>query len=251
MARYRYGLWIAVLALALTGPGMAATAEMTWTSSELDLEEGETVDLSDLADGESRTFGAGENTFTATRDGDKVVLKQEGGGEDRKIELTCDLGADDCKVITIGPEGGRFGLIIQKSGGCLGGKDCHAFVHSIDVEETDGKMMIIKTGDCAGSADCMKTADVYIHGDHDGHALVRIEDLEEKIHGIADAFFVTTSDEAGAILRCPEGDTTMQIDEEDADEVFLCPMHSVPLEKVSGEKRIHKIMIRSAEDKKN
>lgn len=53
----------------------------------------------------------------------------------------------------------------------------------------------------------------------------------------------------GIIMRCPEGDTTMMIDEAEKDEVFLCPKHNVPLEKVEGEGKPHKIIIRKSVEK--
>ena len=31
-------------------------------------------------------------------------------------------------------------------------------------------------------------------------------------------------------LSCPEGDTSMHVSKEEADDVFLCPKHSLPLE---------------------
>ena len=38
----------------------------------------EVVELRDLADGETRTFGEGDHAVTATRDGDRVVLNLHG-----------------------------------------------------------------------------------------------------------------------------------------------------------------------------
>jgi len=44
-------------------------------------------------------------------------------------------------------------------------------------------------------------------------------------------------------LRCPEGDTTMRVKKEEVDEVFLCPKHSLPLEKAPSKGRVHRIKV--------
>ena len=43
-------------------------------------------------------------------------------------------------------------------------------------------------------------------------------------------------------LRCPEGDSTIHVDKEEAGDVFLCPKHSVPMEQIKSP-RLMEIMI--------
>jgi len=50
-----------------------------------------------------------------------------------------------------------------------------------------------------------------------------------------------------ASLRCPEGDVTMVVDRDEADETYLCPKHAVPLER-SGGHGAHRILIETKED---
>jgi hypothetical protein len=52
-------------------------------------------------------------------------------------------------------------------------------------------------------------------------------------------------------LRCPEGDTTMRVDKSEAEDVFLCPKHSVPLEQVKSKGRVHEIKVRTKEEPKD
>ena len=46
------------------------------------------------------------------------------------------------------------------------------------------------------------------------------------------------------VLHCPEGDTTMVIDKENAEEIYLCPKHNVELEPVA-----HKVIKKKVEVK--
>ena len=45
------------------------------------------------------------------------------------------------------------------------------------------------------------------------------------------------------VLRCPEGDTTMRVDLDEADETYLCPKHSLPLEKLATAGKPHRVKI--------
>ena len=58
------------------------------------------------------------------------------------------------------------------------------------------------------------------------------------------------SEDSKTVLRCPEGDTTMRVEKEEAEDVFLCPKHSVPLEKVESKGRVHEIKVRTKEKPK-
>ena len=38
----------------------------------------------------------------------------------------------------------------------------------------------------------------------------------------------------GVVLRCSEGDATITVDKEEAEETFLCPKHSTPMEPIAS-----------------
>ena len=67
-------------------------------------------------------------------------------------------------------------------------------------------------------------------------------------HAKGDMVFISTDDKI--TLRCPEGDTTMRVEKTEAEDVFLCPKHSVPLEKVKTKGRVHEIKVRTKEKPK-
>ena len=48
-------------------------------------------------------------------------------------------------------------------------------------------------------------------------------------------------DDGKVVLTCPEGDAKIHVEQEEAEDTFLCPKHSVPMEKV--EAAVHKIVI--------
>ncbi len=62
---------------------------------------------------------------------------------------------------------------------------------------------------------------------------------EDALHG-GDFEWVSADPEAnvlhfgpsGATLRCPEGDTTMRLEEDESAEGYYCPRHNVLMEKV-------------------
>ena len=61
---------------------------------------GQTFDLADLVDGETRIFGEGEKQVTVTRVGDVVSIDRAEHGESHKLELKCDVSQDSCQIIT-------------------------------------------------------------------------------------------------------------------------------------------------------
>ena len=51
---------------------------------------------------------------------------------------------------------------------------------------------------------------------------------------------------SGATLRCPEGDTTMRVSEEDLkDGPFYCPQHDIELEKAKGHVMVKEIRVQT------
>jgi hypothetical protein len=77
--------------------------------------DAEAFDLSDLADGETRTFGSGDEQLTATRNGDSVTLDRPARGDEKAITINCELGADSCQVMTFGDDSDKVSVMITKS----------------------------------------------------------------------------------------------------------------------------------------
>jgi hypothetical protein len=204
-------------------------------------EDGEKFDLSDLADGETRTFGDGEKTITATREGDTVTIDREAEGDERPLKIKCDVEKDSCEVMTFDGEPGKVMIMVKKTRECVHGEDdCEAVVDVTmdDFELGEGTHAIIRKIHCDEEGDCEKFEDVHgvgeieIHADvhHGGHGNVMIFKTDEMIGNKVS-------------LRCPEGDATIMVDKEEADDTFLCPKHSVPMEKGAEKMFIKKIRL--------
>ncbi|MDX1390003.1 MAG: hypothetical protein R3344_12480, partial [Acidobacteriota bacterium] len=100
--------------------------------------DGEVVkhDLADLYDGETRTFGEGENAITATREGDAVVIKLPGrGGEVRTID--CTIGEGDCYAFT-SSDGGKNTFVLKN-------------ISTSDDSEKKIEVIKVVSGDAAGA----------------------------------------------------------------------------------------------------
>jgi hypothetical protein len=186
------------------------------------IEAGEGVDLADLYDGETRMFGEGEHQIAATRSGDTVSLRWP-NDDDKKIDISCELGTDSCKIITVGDQAHAM-IRIERHEACEAGQDCERHeMKAIAFGDAPGKghrFMLRSAGDC--SADSGECTDLN----------VMLEQLEGVGHGMKLMRFLHQD---GTTLRCPEGDTTMQVELEETDDTFLCPKHSVPLVKVSDQ----------------
>jgi hypothetical protein len=218
----RERIWImAVVAIALA-VGAATVAEDV--SVMFVGEEGEVVDLAELRDGETRVFGRGERQMTAARDGDEVRITREARGEASELSITCDIARDSCQVIT-SEDGQEVAVRIEKSRECEKGiGDCD--LHDVDIlalgDVGSGHQVFVKQI-CAGDdCDDEETVEIITTGVHDGHGLLMLG--EGGSHGIHVA-----SDKVR--LGCPEGDASIWVDKEEAGETFLCPKHSVPMEK--------------------
>ena len=88
-------------------------------------ESGESFDLGELRDGETRTFGEGQKQVTVTRVGDVVTIVRDESGENFKTEIQCDTGRDTCQVITFSDDPEKVMIMIQKTRECVNGVgDC-------------------------------------------------------------------------------------------------------------------------------
>lgn len=191
---------------------------LVWVEEHGHGDAAEVVKLSDLADGETRTFDTEKGQIVASRDGDDILLTLRKEGEEEH-SFTCVANKDECLIIT--PKDGSDKstvLVIKKRAHGAGG------------EEMDIDMMVL--GDHHAMA---RGKALFIGGDganvlrlHTGHKgmKVRIE-------------------ESGVVLRCPEGDTTMRVEEDEADKTFFCPKHNVPLEKAERQmtQEIHTVVV--------
>jgi hypothetical protein len=234
-------------------------------------EDGDAFDLSDLADGESRVFGTGDKQVTAMRSGDEATIVRQASGDESAIEITCHLGQDTCKIMTDDGDPEKVMIMIQKTRECVDGEgDCDAHVDLMDVGvfgDNAHTIMIRKTVECDDEGNC--TEDVSHmgdpHGHHgEGHAVIEMiteggHDGEVIVvgeggtwtgdHAMGDMVFIASDDKTS--LRCPEGDTTMRVEKAEAEDVFLCPKHSVPLEQVKSKGRVHEIKVRTKEKPKD
>jgi hypothetical protein len=74
-----------------------------------------------------------------------------------------------------------------------------------------------------------------------------VADFDSPGHGDVMIFHADPLD-GKTVLRCPEGDATVRVDEEEADDTFLCPKHSVPMEQVAAKKLIKTIRVEQTDD---
>ena len=174
-------------------------------------EGGERFDLADLRDGETRVFGQGAKQLTARRTGDEVVLERVAQGDQEALRVSCRLPSDHCSVVTFADEPEKVMLVVEKMRTCVGDDaECSA---DIDVDlmssgiGSSAHRVIVENVECKGD-DCTAV--------ESGPAVVRIRH---------------SADSDTVALRCPEGDTTMRVARDDADATYLCPKHSVPLER--------------------
>ncbi len=182
-------------------------------------------DLADLYDGETRTFGEGEDAITASREGDSVIIKLPGkGGEVRTIN--CTIGEGSCYAFT-SSDSGKNTFVLK----------------NISEGEGEKKVEVIKIISGEGHeahAEAMKWVgvdhDVIVSGGDGDKAVVQVDRIGPS---------VMTFVGEGTRLRCPEGDTTMMLDLDADDEgPYYCPKHNIEMKEVKGvHSSTHKIVV--------
>jgi hypothetical protein len=226
----------------------------------------ERFDLSDLSDGETRTFGAGTRAVTVSRQGDIAVISRQGSGDDvSTIDVKCILGEDTCTVLTFPEDSERVMVAIEKERICVNGEgDCD---HSFGVAHGEGHVIVdidCDGDDCGelhemhGLAGLDNTFTVETTGDGDEHSRIMIRRVGDP-GAKAENVFVTKAGAAvggmhrmhtlhgdDVMLTCSEGDATIMVKKEEKDDTFLCPKHSTPMEQVKGHGGSFRV-IRSAE----
>ena len=204
----------------------------------------QTLKLEDFADGESRTFGEGDHKVVVTRNGDKLSVKIDGldglhgkhvmiGGAGHDIECGSDDG--DCNIWV-----SEDGNIITLGEGGIGG---HAMFFSDDGAHGDieKEVHVVRIGEGGEN-----TFTVDVEGEGGPHIVKMIGGGHHAAHG--NAMFITSGDSDKTVLRCEEGDTTMTVDSERAEEVFFCPQHKTELKPVVRKVIQRKIEVKTHAD---
>ena len=205
---------------------------------------GERIDLSELADGEMRTFGEGEHQITVVREGDLITIAV--GDTEMVSDFTCNALEDHCFVILSGDDHG-VKLVVSK------GSDGNGHVRKQIM------VMAVEDGGVHGGRD-------FVFSDEDGELAEFVVSAHgDGPHWVSEGdddamVFVTMSGEGGlhtrhllhadaTTLRCPEGDTTMRLQEGDEDDgPFYCPKHDIKLEKMDLTGHLRQIHLRVEDD---
>jgi hypothetical protein len=246
--RDSWGLAIALGLLLATGVAQAGSDVFVSKGDALFFGEGdgEVFDLAELLDGETRIFGEGEHQISATRAGDEITITRP-NRDGKEIKITCNVEQDSCQVLT-NTDGDHVGMMIRKTGTCAGSGCRHEDVDVVvSGEHARGHAFFVtEHADCEGE-DC---ATVEVRVDEivspHGHAEVIVETVGEGGTWVGSEGHTVQLKSHGATLRCPEGDTTMIVDAEEVDDTFLCPKHSVPLEKM--EPRVIRVQRKKVQD---
>lgn len=201
--------WLVLAAAGALALGAAAMARDAKVIALVD--KGEVFDLADLRDGETRVFGEGDRQLTGVREGDEVRITRDARSDAKVLSIRCNVTSDTCQVVT-SDDGDQVAVRIEKTRRCVDGEgDCM----------TDDIDVIALGGGAAGHSE--RTIEIVTEGS-----------------ATADGLHWVAADGSRVRLSCPEGDATMWVEQGEAARTFLCPKHSVPLEKgeAGGSRRI-------------
>jgi hypothetical protein len=273
MKRFFQGVALMGLALILVA-GSATAGEGTWVSDKgkvhaihsgnavfVSDDGAEKFNLSDLRDGESRTFGTGDKAVTVSRRGDEATISRASSGDDvSAIDVLCRLDEDNCTVLTFANDADKVMVAIEKERTCVNGEgDC-----DFALGQAHGMGHVVVDIDCDGD-DCedlhtmqlselSNTFTVETAGDGSESSRIvirRVGDAAAKAENV----FVTKMGASGmgelhefralhgdsVMLTCSEGDATIMVKKEEKDDTFLCPKHSTPMEASKGDGNFHVI----------
>lgn len=280
--------WLAFAAALLLTCGVASAADGQWVSDDGNIHkihgsamfissdggDAERFDLSELRDGETRTFGIGDRAVTVSRRGDLATISRTGSGDDvSTIDISCSLEEDTCTVLTFADDPEKVMVAIEKERVCVNGEgDCDP--HMGEWVHDSGAHVIVEI-DCDGE-DCDDLQQLKLEELHEGMGsfvvktddtigmqnrvmIRRNGDLDGEGHNV---FVQRVGDHDGTLqrklhrvqtnttmLRCSEGDATLSVSKEEADDTFLCPKHSTPLEKVEHNHGTRVIRVETKKDK--
>ena len=210
--------WVlgAALALLMVAPAFPCDLHRMGAGGEnCFFSDGEPFDLSELADGETRYFGPPEREVAVARKGDEVVMTLS--GEDGEThEIKCNVVEDGCFILTGGEDDDASIMIMNTRGSHGHGKGNFVFLD--DESLADSKQVLIQALSAVDNE--------FVFGDHGMQWVSDDEDAggHRKLFGMLA--------EPGTMVRCPEGDTTMRLEEDESAEGYYCPRHNVLMEKV-------------------
>ena len=155
------------------------------------------------------------------------------------LTIQCSVDQDSCQVMTIGDDG-KVAVMIEKTRHCDAGVgDCE--LHDIDVvaigDHGAHQNVFVKKicdGDDCGDS---KMIEIVAGGGH-GQSFSWVGADAHALH----------LDSGRVHLGCPEGDASLWVDREEAGDTFLCPKHSVPLEKQTGPAGHHRILLETTSE---
>jgi hypothetical protein len=225
----------------LLGAGIAAVCISLLPAGTADKSAGtpQKFNLADLANGESRTFGAGDHAMTATRRGDDVeITYRTGDGKGQKQTLHCTIGKDSCYAMTVGEGGESHVVVLSKS--AASDKDAQLKEVTKIVLADDGadqKDLMVFASDDGGNGE-----PIVVHGDAPGMTWVS-EDGAAAASG-AGVHVVRIGADGGTMLRCPEGDATLMLKKgEENSGPYFCPRHNLKMEPSKEKVFIKKIEV--------
>jgi hypothetical protein len=238
--------WIAAAICLLATTVVAGDRNVTFVGGE-----GEVFDLADLLDGETRLFGDGEKQMSATRDGDVVRITREANGETTPLTIECSVDQDSCQVMTIGDDG-KVAVMIEKTRQCdTSAGDCE--LHDIDVvavgDHGAHQNVFVKKICDGDDCDDSKMIEIVAGGGHGrSFSWVGADGGAEMVFVGGPDSHALHLDSNRVRLGCPEGDASLWVDREEAGDTFLCPKHSVPLEKQAGPAGHHRVLVETASE---
>ena len=248
MSKVRWAFLLTVVAVALVAWIAALGADSVWVSSDgkthdihgsghvVLFDDGAALDLSELADGETRVIGAGDSAITVSRSGDVATISRAAVGDRQALDVRCDLTRDSCKVKVLAEDPERVMVMVRRERECVNGEgDCE---EPLELEGLGGdgqRIMIRKVLHCDGEEDCEKIEGAAA-GAHELHIEASAGEGAEghvmflRSGGAEDVIVVPQGD--SVVLRCPEGDATLRVSRAEAGQTFLCPKHATPLTRV-------------------
>ena len=218
---------IALLVLAAPLPAgegrwVAADGSVRHPGHAVFLEEGaaETFDVADLLDGELRVFGAGADEITVARRGDEVTIERAAESGSAEPTIKCRLGTDHCKILTFADAPEKVLVLVERTEACEEGAAACGDLHLRHAIAGDAMQIVLhERVECPEGEECEPVLE--------RSATLVLEALGGR--------------PLGALLRCPEGDARITVEEDEAAQVFLCPKHSVPMERV--ESPAHEVLL--------
>ncbi len=209
--------WVlgAALALLMVAPAFPCDLHRMGAGGEnCFFSDGEPFDLSELADGETRYFGPPEREVAVARIGDEVVMTLP-GDDGETHEIKCNVVEDGCFLLTGGEDDDASIMIMNTRGPHGHGKG--NFVFADDESLSDSKRVLIQTLGALDNEFAFR-----------GHGMQWVSDDDDA--GVPQHLFRMLA-EPGTMVHCPEGDTTMRLEEDESAEGYYCPRHNVLMEK--------------------